>query len=176
MLLFSFVLMFALGHCSTNRSPWHSMNHQSTGIAPDPLVTKEAVIEFYSANSHGWRGIFSVHTWFAIKTQNAEKYSVYEVEGWRVKNGKSAIHHYETPTPDKYWYGAKPEKILSIRGDKATHLIPVIVDAIHRYPWRNEYSSFPGPNNNTFPAWIGVQIPELQLSMPLRAIGSGYAG
>ena len=74
----------------------------------------------------------------------------------------------------RYWFGAKPEKILSIHGAKASRLIPKIAQAVKRYPWANEYTVFPGPNSNTFPTWIGLQVPELGLKMPFRAIGSGY--
>jgi hypothetical protein len=43
------------------------------------------------------------------------------------------------------------------------------------YPWPTEYKAFPGPNSNTFVAWIGRQVPELGLDLPFSAIGSGYA-
>jgi hypothetical protein len=56
------------------------------------------------------------------------------------------LREYKTATPDRYWYGAKPEKLLSVQGDKAIRLIPQIFDAIARYPWANEYTLFPGPN------------------------------
>ena len=95
--------------------------------------------------------------------------------GWRVKNGYPALRHYKTESPDRYWYGARPEKVLSIQGDKARRLIPEVVAAIDKYPWANEYTVFPGPNSNTFPAWIGLQVPELELDMPFNAIGAGYA-
>ncbi|MGB0860754.1 MAG: DUF3750 domain-containing protein, partial [Pseudoalteromonas spongiae] len=86
-----------------------------------------------------------------------------------------ALKKYTTQTPDRYWYGAKPEKILSITGDKAKKLIPEIIAATERYPWANEYTLLPGPNSNTFPAWLGLQVEELELDMPFSAIGSGYA-
>jgi len=54
-------------------------------------------------------------------------------------------------------------------------LIPKIDQAAKRYPWADQYTLFPGPNSNTFPAWIGQQIPELGLKMPFKAFGSGYA-
>ena len=95
--------------------------------------------------------------------------------GWRLNSGLPALRVYQISTPDRYWYGAKPEKILSIQGDKADKLILKISDAVSRYPWANEYTVFPGPNSNTFPAWIGLQVPELGLDMPFRALGSGYA-
>jgi len=43
------------------------------------------------------------------------------------------------------------------------------------YPWANEYQAVPGPNSNTFPAWIALQVPELNLQLPFNAIGKGYA-
>ena len=116
-----------------------------------------------------------MHTWLAFKEQGAKEYQVYEVVGWRVRSGLPALRNFKTASPDRYWYGARPEKVLSIQGDKARRLIPDIVAAIDRYPWANEYTVFPGPNSNTFPAWIGLQVPELELDMPFNAIGAGYA-
>ncbi|WP_369603975.1 DUF3750 domain-containing protein [Klebsiella variicola] len=43
------------------------------------------------------------------------------------------------------------------------------------YPWKHEYRVFPGPNSNTFPAWVAQKVPDLQLELPFRAIGSGWA-
>lgn len=154
---------------------WRTASRDPAGIAPDPKIEKSAVIEVYAADAFSWRGWFAVHTWIATKDENAEEYNVYEVVGWRVDNGLPALREFQTATPDRFWYGAKPEKVLSITGDKARDLIPKISDAVKRYPWANEYTLVPGPNSNTFPAWIGLQVPELQLKMPLRAIGSGYA-
>ena len=157
------------------QSYWRNASREPAGIAPDPSVDKQAVIEFYAADAFSWRGWFAVHTWLAIKPENADEYTVYEVVGWRVDRGQPALHHYTTPTPDRYWYGAKPEKVLSVQGDKAANLIPKVQSVIEEYPWANEYTLFPGPNSNTFPAWVGQQVPELGLDMPFRAIGSGYA-
>lgn len=154
---------------------WRTASREPAGIAPAPGQFSDAVIEVYAADAFSWRGWFAVHTWLALKPQGADKYTVYEVVGWRVKNGQSALHAYHTPTPDRYWYGAKPEKILSLTGNDATRLIPDVEAAIARYPWADEYQVFPGPNSNTFPAWVGQQVPELGLELPFSAIGSGYA-
>lgn len=162
-----------LNACSS--TDWRTATRESAGIAPNPTIEQQAVIEIYAANAFSWRGWFAVHTWIATKAESAAEYKVYEVVGWRLNRGLPALREYQTPTPDRYWYGAKPKKILSIQGDKATQLIPKISDAVGRYPWPNEYTVFPGPNSNTFPAWIGLQVPELGLDMPFRALGSGYA-
>ncbi len=165
------ILMLTSG-CT--QSDWRTASREPAGIAPNPSNVKQAVIEFYAADVFGWRGWFAVHTWLAIKPKNADEYTVYEVVGWRVDHGQPALHHYQTTTPDRYWYGAKPEKVLSIQGEKAEQMIPKIQRIVEHYPWANEYTLFPGPNSNTFPAWIGQQIPELNLDLPFRAIGSGY--
>jgi hypothetical protein len=154
---------------------WRTASREPAGIAPDPRVEKDAVIEFYAADAFSWRGWFAVHTWVATKAENETEYTVYEVVGWRVKSGQPALRVFQTATPDRYWYGSKPKIVLSIKGAKASTLIPKITAAVSRYPWADEYTLVPGPNSNTFPAWIGLQVPELGLKMPLRAIGSGYA-
>ena len=166
------VVLF-ISACSNN--DWRTASRQPAGIATTPNEDNRAIIEFYAADAFSWRGWFAVHPWIAIKEENASEYSVYEVIGWQVRQGLPAIRQYQTLTPDRYWYGSKPELLLSIKGDKAAMLIPKIQKAIALYPWANEYSVFPGPNSNTFVAWIGLQVPELGLELPFSAIGSGYA-
>ena len=167
-----FMVVFLVA-CSNNN--WRNASREPAGIAPDPKVQKDAVIEVYAADAFSWRGWFAVHSWLAVKENGAAEYTVYEVVGWRVNRGLPALNQFQTTTPDRYWYGAKPQKVLSIQGDKAAELIPKIQAAISRYPWANEYTVFPGPNSNTFPAWVGLQVPELGLELPFSAIGSGYA-
>jgi hypothetical protein len=167
------LLLTVLSACTS--TDWRTASRESAGIALNPSLETGAVIEFYGADAFSWRGWFAVHTWIAIKAENALEYTVYEVVGWRLEQGLPALREYTTATPDRYWYGAKPKKFLSIKGDKASKLIPKIAAAVSRYPWANEYTLFPGPNSNTFPAWIGVQVPELELAMPFRALGSAYA-
>jgi hypothetical protein len=172
--LIAFLFVSLLGACSS--SDWRSASREPAGIAPVPSEQQDAVIQFYAADAFSWRGWFAVHTWIAVKEQNAEEYTVYEVVGWRVNRALPALYAYQTATPDRFWYGSEPDLLLSITGDKAAQLIPKIVEAVGRYPWSNEYSLFPGPNSNTFPAWIGLEVPELGLDLPFSAIGSGYAG
>ena|SRR5690554_2564907 len=167
------VATVVLTACSSG--DWRTASRDPAGIAPNPALTNEAVIEVYAADAFGWRGWFAVHTWIAVKPEGAAEYTVHEVVGWRVNRGQSALYSYQTATPDRYWYGAKPEKILSIIGKRAKELIPEINAAVTRYPWANEYEAVPGPNSNTFPAWVGRQVPQLGLELPFSAIGSGYA-
>jgi len=53
-------------------------------------------------------------------------------------------------------------------------LIDAVDAAARAYPWKKTYQAFPGPNSNTFTAWVAQQVPALELELPFAAIGSGY--
>lgn len=76
--------------------------------------------------------------------------------------------------PDRFWFGKKPRLLIEHRGDGVDMIIDAVEKAALDYPWKNTYKAFPGPNSNTFTAWIAKQVPELSLELPLTAIGSGY--
>jgi len=78
--------------------------------------------------------------------------------------------------PDRYWYGSMPDLILDLRGDRAAELIDAVEAAVASYPYPNSYTAWPGPNSNTFIAWIGREVPQLQLEMPPHAVGKDYLG
>lgn len=168
-----FLLALVMVGCSS--PDWRTASREPAGIAPDPFRVSDAVIEVYAADAFSWRGWFAVHTWLAVKEKGDNQYTVYEVVGWRLKRGLPPLREYRTETPDRYWYGAKPEKLLSIQGVRAETLIPKIHQLVQEYPWPNEYQVFPGPNSNTFPAWVALKLPELELELPMSAIGRGYA-
>ena len=60
-------------------------SREPVGLAPDPATTREAVVQVYAARTIGWRGMFGVHTWVAVKPAGAQDYTVYEVIGWRLR-------------------------------------------------------------------------------------------
>ena len=156
-----------------SRGDWRTASRESAGIAPDPAVTSEAVLQVYGADAWGWRGWFAIHTWIAAKRKNENHYTIYDVIGWRGYHG-SGVMGINRGLPDRYWYGAKPRLLKSHRGAEAEALIEAVDAAARSYPWKQEYKAFPGPNSNTFTAWVARQVPELELELPFSAIGSGY--
>lgn len=152
---------------------WQTASRDSAGIAPGPAVTKEAVIQVYGADTWGWRGRFAIHSWIAAKRSGADHYVVYDVVGWRGYHNQSVMQ-IEQDVPDRYWYGARPEILVEHRGKGVDALIQQVDNAARNYPWQFSYKAFPGPNSNTFTAWIGQQVPDLKLKLPFSAIGSGY--
>lgn len=147
----------------------------SAQIAPSPESNPEAIIQVYAARAFNWRGLFSVHTWVAFKRPDAEHYEVLQVIGWRMFHGLPTFV-MEQDIPDRRWFNAKPALLLEIRGSNAAKLIPKIITAARSYPYSNQYSAWPGPNSNTFTAFIARQVPELGLVLPPNAVGKDYLG
>ncbi len=152
---------------------YRTANRESAHIAPDPQQTKEAIIQVYAARAFNWRGVIATHSWIAVKPKDAQAYTVYQVVGWRTYRGLPALVVAED-IPDRYWYNAKPELILDMRGSKAETLIPRIQAVAEHYPYANYYGLWPGPNSNTFPAYVARQVPELGLALPTTAIGKDF--
>ncbi len=169
-----FLAVYLVFICACSTGDYRTASRQSAGIAPLAKDYKEAVIQAYAAPTWGWRGWFAVHTWISVKAANADSYTVYEVIGWRLNRGLPAMR-IEQDLPDRYWYGEKPRLLKDIRGDSAQKLVEKIDKAAKSYPWPNSYTAFPGPNSNTFIAWIAKHVPELDLDLPFSAIGSGYS-
>lgn len=170
LLLFS-LLIFSLTGCTTKDH--HTASREPAGIAPSPAVNREAVLQIYGAPTWGWRGWFAIHTWIAAKSTNEESYTVYEVIGWRQRRGLPVVR-IEKDLPDRYWYGERPRLLKEYRGHGVDRLIAKVDLAAKSYPWPDTYKAFPGPNSNTFTAWIFQKVPELGLELPFSAIGSGY--
>jgi hypothetical protein len=168
----------ALGTAIVGRASaqdWRTASQEPVGLAPDPSTHTEAIVQVYAARVIGWRGVFGVHTWIAVKPAAAKEYTVYEIIGWRLRwqDSALAIRHR---APDARWFGSIPELIAEKRGPAAAVLIPRIDEAAHAYPWAGEYTMWPGPNSNTFTAWVLRAVPELEADLPPTAIGKDYRG
>jgi hypothetical protein len=145
------------------------------GLAPDPATTHEAVVQVYGARTMGVKGIFGVHTWVAVKASDAPSWTVYEIIGWRLRWSDSALV-IRNRQPDAPWFGAQVELYADKRGPGVDELIKRIDKAAHDYPYATRYTLWPGPNSNTFTAWIARAVPELQVDLPATAIGKDYIG
>lgn len=175
--LYALVLSVAASaaSCVNTRSDWRTASQERVGLAPDPAVVKEAVVQVYGARTFGAKGLFGVHTWVAVKPTEAEEWTVYEVVGWRLRWSESAIVVHSR-APDARWYGAAPELYADRRGPGVDELIERIDKAARAYPYGSEYHAWPGPNSNTFTAWIARAVPELEVDLPATAIGKDYLG
>jgi hypothetical protein len=117
--------------------------------------------------------VLAVHTWIALKPANAEQYTRYEVVGWGVDRGAPAVR-VNRAGPDNYWFGSRPDLLLDRRGEGVGELIAKVEAAVAAYPYPTSYRTWPGPNSNTFVAYVGRAVPELRLDLPPTAIGKDF--
>ena len=151
-----------------------SVTDESHNLADDPAVGNEAVVQVWGARTLGIKGLFGVHTWIAVKPSGVPEYTVYEVIGWRLRWSDTALVA-RTRAPDR-WFGSAGELYAEKRGAGVDELIKRVEKLASEYPYAKEYTLWPGPNSNTFVAWVTRQIPELQADLPATAIGKDYLG
>ncbi len=142
-------------------------------VAPHPAEHPQAVIQVYGADVWGWRGKFAIHTWVATKPHGAADYTIYQVIGWRQRRGRPVLSVSEGD-PARPWFGSPALLLHEVRGADAAALIGKIEAAVDRYPFANEYRMWPGPNSNSFVAWIALEVPELGLELPAKALGRSW--
>ncbi len=170
---FSGILLLLLLSLGANAQDWRTASREPVGLAPDAATTPEAVVQVYGARTVGWKGLFGVHTWVATKAANAKAWTVYEVMGWRLRWSDSAVA-ISNRAPDGRWFGSVPELYADRRGEGVDALIERIDKAARAYPYAGEYGLWPGPNSNTFTAWITRAVPELEVDLPGTAIGKDF--
>jgi len=167
------VLAIGAGAYARMGNDWRTASREPVGLAPVAAATPEAVVQVYAARTVGVRGLLGVHSWIAVKPANARAYTVYEVIGWKLRWDDTAVSVRER-APDARWFGNDPELLADVRGAAAEPLIPRIAHAAKSYPYGDEYSAWPGPNSNTFTAWVTRAVPELAVDLPPTAIGKDY--
>jgi hypothetical protein len=177
LLVLLFLLCLPLYAVLSGQAPlgrdFRTADRSSAGIAPLAEKTPEAIIQVYGARALNWRGIFGVHTWIATKPENATTYTVHQVIGWRLYRNLPVVIS-AAGIPDGRWFGNEPDLITELRGETAAVAIPKVLDAVATYPYADQYQLWPGPNSNTFMAWVGRHVPELKMDLPANAIGKDY--
>lgn len=175
LLVFVFpVAVQAAWHALTAETvPWYAARHDSARINPAAADHSGAVVQAWAARAWGWRGIFGVHTWIAVRPAGSGDWQRLEVIGWRLQRGSPAVS-IAPGAPDGYWYGNAPTLLAELRGPAAAAAIPRLLDAARRYPYADRYRVWPGPNSNTFIAQLARAVPQLRLALPATAIGKDY--
>lgn len=151
-------------------SRWSEARWSSAGILPKAEQSEQAAIYVFSAMTGGLKGAVASHAWIVIKEKGAKAYTRYDKVGW----GKP-IRRNGYPA-DAYWYSNAPELVTSVTGAKAEQLIAKVEGAIAAYPYAEPggYTIWPGPNSNTFVAYIMRTVPELDAVLPPHAVGRDY--
>ncbi len=169
LLIYSFV--FIATGCST--SDWRTASRESAGLAPKASDLKESIFQIYTARAFSWRGYFGIHPWLAWKRKSDANYTVAQIVSWNLRRGLPALDIKED-LPDRHWYGNPPTIIFTAHGDDADRIIAQLQTLLENYPYKNEYTLWPGPNSNTFVEHVIRSIPELTVELPPHAIGKDF--
>jgi hypothetical protein len=107
-----------------------------------------------------------------LKPAGASEWTRYDVVGWG-----NPVRRDNYPA-DAFWYGNRPYVVSEVAGAEAAMLIPRIEDSIARYPHRarGSYTVWPGPNSNTFVAWVVRNTDGFAAELPPVAVGKDYIG
>ena len=152
------------------RDNWQMADRSSAGLLPKPSEHADAMIRVFAARTVRWRGIFAVHSWIVVKERGASRYSRYDYTAW---GNPIRVDGF---VADGRWFGAIPETILSVDGERAEVLIPKIRGVVENYRFQadGDYNAWPGPNSNTFVQAVLDSVPELDAVLPPTAIGKDY--
>jgi hypothetical protein len=152
---------------------WRDARWDSAGLLARDAETEEAVFQVYSARAWGKKGIVAVHSWIAYKRAGEVEFHRFDVVGWGTRHGRPAVRKNMRPI-DGHWAGNPPERLADLRGIRAKEAILHAETAIQDYPHHAEYTTWPGPNSNSFVAHILRSIPQSGIELPTTAIGKDY--
>jgi hypothetical protein len=149
---------------------WRDADWSSTHTLPLATKFPQPRVLVLSGRTGGWKGVVAVHSWIVVKRTNAPGWTRYDVAGWG-----SPLKVNNWP-PDGRWYGTAPTVIADVTGSAAEALIPRIEAAVRSYPYTQagDYRVWPGPNSNTFVAFVLRAVPEIGVEMPPNAIGRDF--
>ena len=150
---------------------WRAANWGSSGLLSDMGSGQDAAVYVLAARTGGLKGAVSVHSWLLVKRPGADGYDRYDKVGWGSpirKNGYAA---------DAFWYSNRPWVVHAVTGEEAERLIPEVEAAITSYPWAMSggYRIWPGPNSNSFVAYVLNEVPALGALLPPNATGRDFA-
>ena len=129
---------------------------------------------------------FTVHTWFV--TEYAGKVDRYEVWAVLGRIGNKALYvngldPYEGFRKTFFDSIHNPKRkseayeLMSWCGEAGTvaqALFQEVRNSLTTYPAPNHYRMWPGPNSNTYVAWVLQQVPEVSYRLPRSAVGKNY--
>jgi hypothetical protein len=117
----------------------------------------------------------AVHHWFVVRDPDSGAVDRWEVWQNPDAGGESWGHvHRNLMHPDRPVGGGPPAIVAEWHGAEAVRL-RALLEQPERYPFRNCYRYWPGPNSNTYVAWHLARA-ELLHDFDPRGIGKDFLG
>jgi hypothetical protein len=120
-------------------------------------------------------GHVAVHYHFVTFDPDEGRWHRWELWQYPDQGGKSWGHvHRDLLSPEDGTGGGPPRTQREWRGDEARALLAALSRSPD-YPHRDEYLAWPGPNSNTYIAWV-LREAGVSADLDPRAIGRDYHG
>jgi hypothetical protein len=147
-------------------------NWKVAGLLPQASATPPATVMILASRTGRWKSIFAEHMSIVVKPKGAAAWTRYDVVGWGNPVRKNAY------AADALWYGNAPRVIYRLEGNEAAGLILAVEASVQHYPFQKKgtYTVWPGPNSNTFVAWVVRNTPGFDTELPPVAVGKDWLG
>jgi hypothetical protein len=117
-------------------------------------------------------GFLAVHYWFVVEDRGER----HRWEVWQSANagGTSAGHlHRDLKAPEANVGGGPSRVEAEWTGEEARRIAEVLSRCERSYPFCDRYFPWPGPNSNTFVAWV-LEEANVAHRLGWRAFGRNY--
>jgi hypothetical protein len=118
-----------------------------------------------------WIGAIAWHYWFVVCDDTGR----HRWEVWQTKNagGWCIGHvHRDLKHPDDGVGGGPSRLVREWDGENAARILGVL-RRVENYPYCQKYRYWPGPNSNTFVAWV-LREAGIDQKLGRKAFGCGY--
>jgi hypothetical protein len=120
-------------------------------------------------------GLLAVHFWFTIEDPRSGRCDRWEVWQRPDAGGRSVGHlHCNLKAPDAGVGGGPARLAREWRGEPGLRIAQVLEKSAEQYPFCRRYLPWPGPNSNTFAAWV-LRRAGIDYRLPWKAIGRRFA-
>ncbi len=119
-----------------------------------------------------WLSYLAVHYWFVVDVDDTEE----RWEVWRKQNSGGISRgylHRNLKNPSENLGGSQTQVAQVWTGDVAKVIAAALELSWEGYPYLDIYHYVPGPNSNTYVAWVLKQA-KVGFSIRWRGLGRGY--
>ena len=128
----------------------------------------------YASLPHGL-GLVADHYWFVVTEEGSGACHRWEVWQSPDAGGTSIGHvHCDLKEPDAN-VGGGPTRIAAVWHGAEARALRAVLERSGDYPHCHLYHYWPGPNSNTYAAWV-LKKAGIDYTLPWRAIGATYRG
>ncbi len=141
-------------------------------LTPPP---DEPVVQLRYATLPDGLGAISVHHWFVEYDPTDGRWHRWELWQDADAGGTRWGHvHKDLLRPDAGVGGGPSQVAAEWRGSAARALVAALADS-RQYPYRGRYLAWPGPNSNTYVAWV-LRRAGVAADLHPMAVGKDYEG